>query len=379
MITIDSILLEWSYRCNDGVVDLNNPQKKAILEQVLSELGIDLNEAKKPFSSLSPKAQEVGKQLMQQLNISQDDILYSSSNRLIILSDESRPKIFKQLEDLGYIRDKSIPGSGQGGFKNEDDVQILVKPKSGQGAQSSGKQNEASFYELINNKVDENGGPITVIFKSDKKNIVVKNVDKCIDSSITGATEFAKADAQLLDSSNKILSNISLKQRNAVRWESSKSRLVGGINVFKNFIEKVNQNEFENVSLLPIEGTKNKFKLFDPQNEKILSKVIIKNTPPEVINDVIFGNDVPKTIVIKEDFEGYNDYTFENGVLTVNCYKIYTDVEDVIGTEDEPVFAFSNHIGQAYGIEFRSFSKGLLYKDNELKGSSAEIDFEDLK
>jgi hypothetical protein len=45
MITIDSILLEWSYRCNDGVVNLNNPQKKAILEQVLSELGIDLNEA----------------------------------------------------------------------------------------------------------------------------------------------------------------------------------------------------------------------------------------------------------------------------------------------------------------------------------------------
>ena len=44
MVNIDSILLEWSYRCSDGVVDLNNPEKKAILEQVLSELGIDLNE-----------------------------------------------------------------------------------------------------------------------------------------------------------------------------------------------------------------------------------------------------------------------------------------------------------------------------------------------
>jgi len=45
MVTIDSILLEWSYRCSDGVVDLNNPKKKAILEQVLSELGINLSEA----------------------------------------------------------------------------------------------------------------------------------------------------------------------------------------------------------------------------------------------------------------------------------------------------------------------------------------------
>ena len=45
MITVDSILLEWSYRCKDGVVDLNDPEKKAILEQVLSELGINLSEA----------------------------------------------------------------------------------------------------------------------------------------------------------------------------------------------------------------------------------------------------------------------------------------------------------------------------------------------
>jgi len=45
MITVDSILLEWSYRCKDGVVDLNDPEKKAILEQVLKEIGINLSEA----------------------------------------------------------------------------------------------------------------------------------------------------------------------------------------------------------------------------------------------------------------------------------------------------------------------------------------------
>jgi hypothetical protein len=336
-------------------------------------------EAKKPFSSLSPQAQEVGRELMKQLGVSEDDILYSAANRLILLSDQPRPKVFKQLTDLGYTRDLSIPGSGQGGFKTDDNIQILVKPKAGQGAQSSGKQNEASFFDLINNNVEENGGPITVILKSSNKNIKIENVASCRDSSVEGATQFAKADAQLLDPSGKVLSNISLKQRNAVRWESSKSRLIGGINIFKNFIEKIKEKKFPNVGLTPVEGSKNKFKLYDPQNNKVLSKVVIKDTPPEVINDVVFGNDDPKTIVVKEDFEGYNDYTLENGVLTINCYKIYTDVDDLIGTDDEPIFAFSNHIGQAFGIEFRSFSKGLLYKDNELKGSSAEISFDDLK
>jgi hypothetical protein len=101
--------------------------------------------------------------------------------------------------------------------------------------------------------------------------------------------------------------------------------------------------------------------------------------PESFDSETIFGTDDPKTIVVKEDFENYSDYTFENGVLTINCYKIYTDVEDVLGTLDEPVFAFSNHIGQAYGIEFRVFSKGLLYGDSGLKGSSAEVNWSDLK
>jgi hypothetical protein len=354
------------------------PLRFKIIKESLSKKS-HLNEVKKDFNSLSPKAKEVGNNIINQLNIPQEDLLSSSSNRIIILSDLPRPKMFKQLEDLGYIRDPSIPGSGMGGFKNEDGVQIIVKPKSGQGAKSSGKENESSFFNLINNKIQENGSPITVIFKSDNKNIINKNVSKCVDSSVEGATDFAKADAQLLDPSNKVISNISLKKRNAVRWESSKSRLIGGINIFKSFIEKASQNVFKDIALEPIKGVNKKFKLFNPQTNKILSKVIIKDTPEDVVKDVVFGNDNPSTIVIKEDFENFSNYTFENEVLVINCYKIYDSVDDILGTDDEPVFAFSNHIGQAYGIEFRSFSKGLLYKDNELKGSSAEISFNELK
>ena len=45
MKVIDEILLEWSYRCPDGIVDINDPNKKAILDQILKEYNINLDEA----------------------------------------------------------------------------------------------------------------------------------------------------------------------------------------------------------------------------------------------------------------------------------------------------------------------------------------------
>ena len=41
MTVIDKILNEWAYRCSDGVVDFNNPIKKAILEEILTEFGVE--------------------------------------------------------------------------------------------------------------------------------------------------------------------------------------------------------------------------------------------------------------------------------------------------------------------------------------------------
>ena len=43
MKVIDQILNEWSFRCHDGIVDMNDPKKKAILEEILKEFNTDLN------------------------------------------------------------------------------------------------------------------------------------------------------------------------------------------------------------------------------------------------------------------------------------------------------------------------------------------------
>lgn len=386
MDILEKFLHSIAYKFPKGYPDLNNDQDVLILENELSKLGINLKEAKNPFEKLSPKAQEVALNISQKLSIPKENILSYSANRILILTDDSRPAILRKLVDMGFERDPNIKGSSQGGVKSPEGIEVILKPLSGQGAQSAGKANEASFNDIINNKIIENEGPITVILKSSKKNIKISNVQEAKDASVEGATEFAKADTQLLDPTGKVIANISLKKRDAIRWESSKSRPIGGVNIFKAFLDKVGivgsddeVGEFENVVLYPLDR-QGKYKLYNPTTNQILSKVVVKNTPEDVLEQVVFGKDNPKTIVVKETFEGgYDDYTFENGVLTLNCYIIYDDISDIEGTFDEPVFAFSNHIGQAYGIEFRSFSKGLLYNDQDLKGSSTEIDFKDLK
>ena len=46
MTVIDKILSEWSYRCSDGIVDMNNPTKRVILNTILEENGVDLDQIK---------------------------------------------------------------------------------------------------------------------------------------------------------------------------------------------------------------------------------------------------------------------------------------------------------------------------------------------
>jgi hypothetical protein len=385
MDALTKFLNNIAYKFPKGYPDMNNEQDILLLETELDNLGINLKEVKKPFEKLSPKAQEIALNISKELQIPKENFIHDAANRIAILTDESRSDVMKKLIDLGFERDPNIVGSSQGGVRSPEGVEVIIKPLSGQGSQSQGKANEADFENLINSKVEEYGGPITVILKSSNKNIKLPNISQAKDVSATDANVFNKADVQLLDQSNKVIANISLKKRNAIRWESSKTRPIGGINIFKSFIDKVGKvgsedeiGKFENVVLYPLER-QGKYKLYNPTTNKILSKVVITNIPEDVWKRVIFGNDDPKTIVVKETFEGgYNDYTFENGVLTLNCYAIYTDANDVDGTSDEPIFALSNHIGQSYGIEFRSFSKGALYNDQDLKGSSAEINFNEL-
>jgi hypothetical protein len=386
MNVIDKILLEWSYKCHDGIVDLDNHDKVMILREMLDE---ESNNNLDMFfeANISPLTEEAVQYIKDKYGFDDSNFKFTSKSTFgILLPDNfklSRTEVMTDLEknpDFKFDSGSIGAGSSVGRLKFKDKVIVYIKFKKGQGDQSAGKVNESKFYTLINSHIttNEDGNiiPITVILKSTDKTLQFDNIIECKDSSKTDAAEYAKADAQLINSSNKIAANISLKKKNAVRWESSKRRLG---EVFNNFINKALNGQLGDIGLQPVQGAKNKYKLYNSTTNQILSKVVITNAPKELDDSIIFGKDNPKTIVVKEDFERFTNYTFTNNTLTINCDKIYTSVDDIIGTNDEPVFAFSNHIGQAYGIEFRVFSKGVLYNEDELKGSSAEVDYNNIK
>lgn len=385
MEVIDQILNEWSFRCHDGIVDLNNHDKVLILKELLDK---ENNENLDIFleANMSPLADEAIQFIKDKYNFTDNNFKATSKSsfKILLPNDfkKSRTEVMTDLEqnpDFKFDQGSIGSGSSIGRLKYKDKVIVFVKFEKGQGGQSAGKSNESAFFNLINSHIAKVNKPITVILKSNTKEIITKNVAHCKDSAHLEANDYSKADVQLVDSNNTVVENISLKKRNAVRWESSKRRLN---DLFNKFIEKTNTEnpQFSEVILQPIPETSNKFKLFNPKTNKILSKVIITNIPPELNNEFVFGKDDPKIIVVKEDFERYNNYIFDEDSLTLilNVYQIYTDIEDIMGTQDEPVLAFSNHINKQYGIELRAFSKDLLYKDQELKGSSVEIDYNNI-
>ena len=67
MNTIDKAILEWSYKTTKGYPDINSQEDIALFESIF---GFNfIKEAKHPFEYLSKEAQEVGKDLIQKLNL----------------------------------------------------------------------------------------------------------------------------------------------------------------------------------------------------------------------------------------------------------------------------------------------------------------------
>jgi hypothetical protein len=55
MTVIDQILNEWSFRCHDGIVDMNDPSKVSILNEILKEYNVDLDERGRPKKTEIPE------------------------------------------------------------------------------------------------------------------------------------------------------------------------------------------------------------------------------------------------------------------------------------------------------------------------------------
>lgn len=90
MKVIDKILNEWSFRCHDGIVDLNDPKKVRILKEILDENGINLEEQDE--ESTSTKSFD---QLIESKNLKRE----TKDKVITVLSEVEKQKIVDNLSN----------------------------------------------------------------------------------------------------------------------------------------------------------------------------------------------------------------------------------------------------------------------------------------
>jgi len=388
MTVTDKILNEWSFRCHDGIVDLNDPIKLSILEEIYTEIGLleinvdDLEniskEEDKDIPSRFETLYELVTLLKSQYKLSNDNFKISSANELRVLL----PKDFSQ-NRKDFMSDvlQNIPNtkfeegsigarSSLGNLKFKDKVRLVVKSLDVQGEKSAGKSNEAFIINDLNKLID--GQPTDIDIVAENKTLSFPNIIEVIDASQSDTTKYAKADLQLVSEDNKVY-NISLKQDDAIRWESSILRYRDW---FNKFIQKAKNGELGAVGLKEVPGTGGKkYKLWNIKDDKVIGRVIVKGLPEEDIDEIIFGSD--NSIVVVRTFQP-SDIKKEGDKIIIKASKIYENPEQIRGTNDEPILALGNHIRKPLGIELRVFTKWSLYRDEKPIGSNVEIDFNDV-
>ena len=337
MDVFDSFFKKFAYKFSKGYPDLNNPHDKILLESILSELGINLYELKKPYEFLSSEAKKVADNIKQQLNLSDDEIMAHSKNRIIIFTDRSRQDIFNELESLGYERDATIKGSSGGGFKTENGIEIIHKNITGIG--SSGLENEDIFVDQING-IASKENPITIkIIPSKGPTLTYPNIVGAKGVGKEGESKGWKADAHLIDSSNKIYP-ISIKKDGGFRW-SSAMKTHGDI-LFK-ILEKAEKGEIPNLDLRQDELNPRVLNMVNPENDKNYGRVYIKNAPGLDIKELAFGID--NADVVQRTFS-LKDFTLENDTLEITSTKNYKEESDFT-SEDLPILQLERNASKA--------------------------------
>jgi len=117
MTVIDQILNEWSFRCHDGIVDINDPKKKAILDEILKEF--DLNET--DLNEVSSKYDEtISLKLGGNIPKVEGNYNLEEKNGVIEIKNANDLEIFKKLFPITPskagrgVEEEGTKGSGNG-------------------------------------------------------------------------------------------------------------------------------------------------------------------------------------------------------------------------------------------------------------------------
>jgi hypothetical protein len=113
MKVIDKILNEWSFRCHDGIVDINDPIKLSILKEIMIEEGIDddILDATLNLPKDDPSSEEKKQQVLAILTGTSGE-KNKEEEEIKQIKDEVTPKDFKTIYNkiIPYLeKDKGLP------------------------------------------------------------------------------------------------------------------------------------------------------------------------------------------------------------------------------------------------------------------------------
>lgn len=357
MNLIDKVILEWSYRTKKGYPDINNEEDMRLFE---SMFGIDLNEmAKKPFSFLNSQAQEVGKAIIDKLNIPKDEIAAHAKNRIIVLTDIPRKEVFQALQSMGFERDTTMRGSSGGGYRTPEGVEIIHKPKSLTALGGAGVGNENFIVEKIKSAL-ENTSPLTVVFDSnDGPNLEYKGVTGVSHVGKEGEKKGWKGDISLNTSSG--IKHISIKEDGPYRWESVMKRYK---DFYENFITKAFNEEYDFIRLVPLEDNPRVLQMMNPDNDKPYGRIFVLNHP-DVEKDtysMAFGED--KAEIAQRSFTD-GDFNLDGNTLKISTSRTMKDLDD-FRDEDLPIIEFERNASKATKLE-GPFGRGIVMRTSPKK------------
>ena len=356
MTVIDKILLEWSYRCHDGIVDVNDSSKLSILQEIISEY--ELEEAMLSLNSIKKRPEQFvnifySEEPFKLGSKGEDDFIADS----VVIGDETfksnQPEEKSNL--IGAFRNannaRNIRIIGQlNGQETAINVSAIYKSANlgGQAAGGAGVSNEKELVNAINNAVEENGGPINVKFIDEKgKEIFIPSVTKASGMGTTGSKIGLKGDVSLTTTDGE--QNISVKKDGPYWWSSERKNFNDLLN---KFIEGGQKGEIPKLQIKPNPLQPKVLDMVDPEDERRYGRVFILNYPgiEDNLENITFGPDKAK--IVQRSFSS-TDYSLENGTLTIETTRNMNDKDD-LQPDDMPVISLARHENQKYGIDFRT-------------------------
>jgi len=373
MNPIEQFLRKVSYKFPKGYPDVSDPKDWLMLEGMLGEIGINLYEGKKE------DREEAKAILKKELNLTDKNFKDSGLQFFILVPGKDRLKVVDQIENIQTTSEKKFkynptPSTFSSiGHFMFGQSKFGIKPLEKQGGKSAGLGNEGEFVNGITPLLQD--GPKNVIVTDGNYNIVYKNVTK-VEETGRKTSDYSKSDVNFFDG-NEDLGGLSLKQDNAVFWESADVRYK---DVTNNLLDAIINGKLKDkLSFKPFIDNRgnedpNIIRLYNKTGEQGVSGVIVTDLPDQDVFQMIFGND--KVPVAVRTFRP-SDFKVEGNNIIVTVSKIYKTVKDVEDDRAEPILHIRHDKTRRASRGLRALvqTEKSLYKNSKLVGTKISVPY----